>query len=97
MFELIQMTIEGRYKRVSRKVKHGRVFESIRTSIEEKMRTSIKSLNTDECLNRYGRVFGRLTQMSVWRPTQTSAGFRLGVLILLGIEKVKVIDWGFWE
>ena len=41
--------------------------------------------------------FYELTQTSVWRPTQTSVGFRLGVLILLGIEKVKVIDWGFWE
>ena len=38
------------------KVKHGRVFGSIQTSIEKKIQVSIKKLNTDECVIQYGRV-----------------------------------------
>ena len=56
------------------KVKHRRVFESIRTSIER----------------RYRRLFRELTTRQKLGLEQKS------VLILLGIEKVKVTDWGLW-
>ena len=48
-------------------------------------------IDTNECLgNGHGRVFRELT-------TRQELGLeRQSVLILFGIEKVKVTDWGFW-